>query len=87
MNTAIVRVNITLPARVWNNLEYLVPRRGKSRFIADAIEDKLHREKRAKVFAQLTSLPPAFSEIRESAVYIHRLRRKEEEKRSKRLSL
>ena len=86
-NTQIVRVNVTLPKKVWNELEQEIPSRGKSNFIAAAIEDKLRNEKRKKAFAELASLPPTFTDINDSATYIREMRNEEDRERSQKLDV
>ena len=85
--THIVRVNVTLPKRVWNELEQEVPRRGKSTFIASAIEDKLRSAKKAKAFTELASLPPTFTNVDDSVKYIREMRNEEDKERSKKLGV
>lgn len=81
-----IRVNITVPKDLISELEKEVPARGKSGFISEAIEEKLIRERREKAFKALTSLPPAFSEIKDAAVYVRRLRREDDRVREKSLN-
>src|SRR5436190_4176477 len=87
VNTQVVRINITLPKRVWNELEQEIPSRGKSNFIASAIEDKLRSEKREKAFVELASLPPTFTDVDDSVTFIREMRNEEDKERSKRLDV
>jgi len=90
MNTAdmsLIRVNLTLPQHVWGELARELPQRGRSKFITSAIEEKLRREKMKKAFAELASLPPAFSAITDSASYVSTMRKEEDVKRGKRISV
>lgn len=87
VDTQVVRRNITLPKRVWNELEQEIPSGRKSKFIASAIEDKLRSEKREKAFVELASLPPTFTDVDDSAAFIREVRNKEDKERSKRLDI
>ena len=86
-NTQIVRVNVTLPKKVWNELEQKIPSRGKSNFIASAIEDKLRSKKREKAFVELASLPPTFTDMGDSATFIREMRNEEDRERSQKLDV
>lgn len=81
-NMGVVRVNITLPKVLLAELEKKVPVRGKSSFVADAIEEKLAREKREMALRELAKLPPAFTKIKDAAAYIENARIKEDEERA-----
>ena len=84
MNTAnmgVVRVNITLPKGLLSELERKVPLRGKSSFVADAIEEKLVREKREMALKELAKLPPTFMGVKDAAVYIEEERANEDKER------
>ena len=80
-NIGVVRVNITLPKGLLSELEKKVPVRGKSSFVADAIEEKLAREKRKLALRELTELPPTFLGVKDSTVYIEEMRTKEDKER------
>ena len=86
-NTHTVRINVTVPEKVWNDLEQEIPNRGKSAFITEAIEEKLRSTKREKAFKRLASLPPTFVDIPNGATYIHEMRQREDKERSKRLGI
>jgi hypothetical protein len=89
MNTAnmgVVRVNITLPKVLLSELEKKVPVRGKSSFVADAIEEKLAREKREAALQELAVLPPTFLGVKDAAVYIENERAKEDKERASHLN-
>lgn len=86
MNTAnFIRMNITVPKRLAVELEKETPERGKSGFIAEAIEEKLIRERREKALKALADLPPAFPEIKDAVAYVRKLRREDEQVREKSL--
>lgn len=44
----IQRINITLPSDLARNLRRTIPARSRSKFIAEALEDKLNRKKNLK---------------------------------------
>ena len=81
-----VRINITIPKNVWNELEKEIPGRKKSKFIADAIVEKLRIQKKKKAFLDLASLPPTFAHIPDGAEYITTMRKNEDIERSKELN-
>ena len=89
MNTAnttpIIRINITIPKNLIDELEKEVPPRGKSGFIAKAIEEKLERERREKAFIELRDAPPAFTHIKDAAKYVSQMRKNEDKIRNKKL--
>lgn len=86
-NTSFVRLNITLPKSTVEALESEVPKRGKSQFIAEAIEEKITREKREEAFERLAKLPPTFIDIKDSSAYISTMRKKEDAQRRKKLGI
>jgi len=69
-NIGVVRVNITLPKVLLAELEKEVPVRGKSSFVADAIEEKLVQKKREMALKELMKLPPTFVGVKNAATYI-----------------
>lgn len=84
MNTTtigVVRVNITLPKVLLSELEKKVSTRGKSSFVADAIEEKLAREKKEMALRELAEFPPTFMNVKDAAAYIEETRAKEDEER------
>lgn len=81
-----VRVNISLPKDLLKELKEKVPSRGVSKFISEAAKEKIEKAKKIKAFKELLEAPPAFTEIRDSASYIRKVRRMDE-KRMKRLGL
>lgn len=84
--TNFVRINISIPRDLVGELKKNVPARGVSRFIVEAAREKIEEAKRIKAFKELLKLPPAFTDIKDSAAYIRRMRRLDE-KRMKRLGL
>ncbi|MDO8657919.1 MAG: hypothetical protein Q7K55_04215 [Candidatus Levybacteria bacterium] len=83
---SVVRINITVPEYILKELEKEVPERGKSSFVAGAIEEKLARKKREKALEELLGAPASFTKIKDSAVYIRKTRRLDN-KRLKRLGI
>ena len=83
MNT--VRMNITLSKPVADKLRSLLGKRGISKFISEATEEKLEKEKRELAFKKLAKLPPANPEIKDSAKYIHDMRQEDTKHRMAKL--
>lgn len=81
-----VRINITIPKNIWSELKKEVPIRGKSNFVADAIEEKLRVKKRIKAFTDLASLPPTFTNIADGATHISTSRKNENKKRDRHIT-
>jgi hypothetical protein len=86
MNTDTGRLNISLPKRTIESLAQAVPSGGKSHFIAEAIEEKLERERWEAAFARLQALPPTFTEIADPLRWVEELRQ-EDEARMKELGI
>ena len=84
--TNFVRVNVSLPIGLVKELKEKIPARGVSRFIADAAMEKIVVEKRRRALRELLEAPPSFTDIRDSSVYIRKMRRLDE-KRLKRLGI
>jgi len=74
------RLNITLPKRTIVALEAVVPQRGKSNFIAEAIEEKLERERWQHAFAAVQQLPPTLTHITNPVQWVEELRREDEQR-------
>ena len=85
-NTTVVRINITIPKELVYELEKEVPERGKSSFISLAIEEKLIRERRIDALKKLSTLPPAFKDIKNSAEFVEKMRATDDKNRSKELT-
>lgn len=86
-NMGVVRINITLPRALLSELVKEVPVRGKSGFVASAIEEKLARRKRETALKKLAKLPPTFIEVKDAAAYIEKTRAKEDKERTSRLDV
>lgn len=82
----ITRVNISLPEETFRTLKKVAPKRGVSRFLAEAVEEKIAREKRGKALKELLEAPPAFTFLKEGNTALKWVRklRDENEKRMKR---
>lgn len=76
--TSVGRLNITLPAQTLAALEAIVPERRKSSFIAQAIEEKLERERWQTAFDRLSALPPTLTQISNPVEWVEELRREDE---------
>ncbi len=83
MNThgSVSRLNITLPAQTLAALEATVPERRKSSFIAQAIEEKLERERWESAFTKLAHLPPTLTHIGDPVQWVDNLRQEDEQRR------
>lgn len=87
MNGGVTRINITIPKRLLSELEKEVPDRGKSGFVAEAIDEKLAAKKRERALKELSKLPPVFTSIKDGAKYIAKERTREDKMRSSHLGL
>lgn len=87
MNSGVVRINVTIPKRLISELEKEIPERGKSGFVAKAIEEKLAKKKKEKALKELTKLPATFTNIGDGAKYIAGEREREDKKRSRYLGI
>lgn len=81
-----VRVNISLPVESIKRIKSVAPKRGVSKFLAEAAEEKIRRMKAEKAFKEILEAPPAFTEIKDSVAYVRKMRRLDE-KRLKRLGV
>lgn len=86
VNPPYARMNISLPAPVLEEIKGFAPRRGLSRFLAEAVSEKMDRIKREKALKTLLAAPPSLLSIGNAQTYIRRLRRGDE-KRLKRLGV
>jgi post-segregation antitoxin (ccd killing protein) len=80
MNTAAgyARLNITLPKDI---TEYM--RRNTkniSKYVSEAISERVAREKREKAFREIVAGPPSFDDIEDSVAYVRELRAENEER-------
>lgn len=86
MNTATEykRLNITLPKDI---AEYVQKNTENiSKYIADALNERIAREKREHAMKVILSGPPTFTDIGDSTAYVRALR-EEDKKRDERLGL
>jgi metal-responsive CopG/Arc/MetJ family transcriptional regulator len=74
------RLNITLPKRTIAALEAVVSERGKSSFIAQAIEEKLERDRWEAAYNKLQELPPTLTHITDPVQWVAQLRREDEQR-------
>lgn len=83
----ITRINISLPEETRNMLRRVAPKRGISRFLVEALEEKIEREKRERALKELLEGPPAFTFLKgkDAAVKWVRKLRAEDERRFKRV--
>lgn len=82
----VTRMNVSFPSDLVEKLKKVAPKRGISRFLAEAIEEKVRAIERKRALKELLALPPAFPEIKNGAAYIRKLRRLDE-RRMRRLGL
>ena len=81
-----IRINITIPKHLISELEKEVPERGKSSFISSAIEEKLIRERRKDALNKLATLPPTFTDVKNSAEFVAKIRATDDKKRSEEIT-
>jgi metal-responsive CopG/Arc/MetJ family transcriptional regulator len=74
------RLNITLPKRTIAALEAVVSERGKSSFIAQAIEEKLERERWERAFTTVQQLTPTLTHITNPVQWVEQLRQEDEQR-------
>lgn len=82
----ITRVNISLPEEIYGQIKRVAPKRGVSRFLAEAAWEKIKAMEREKAFKEILEAPPTFTQIKDSAVWVRKTRRLDE-KRLKRLGV
>lgn len=87
MNGNAVRINVSLPSGLVRDLKRLTPARGFSKFLSEAAEEKIAREKKERALKVLLEAPPAFEFLKgkNAAVKWVRKLRAEDEKRFKRV--
>lgn len=83
MNT---RINITMPEETAKKLRSVVPERGLSRFLTEAVKEKIKKIEREKALKEILAMPPTFTDIKDSSRWIRKMRRLDE-KRMKRLGI
>lgn len=86
MNGNAVRINISLPSDLVKDLKKRTSKREFSKFLAEAAEEKMAKEKREKALKEFLAGPPAFPEVKDSVAWVRKSRR-EDEKRLKRLGI
>lgn len=84
MNT---RLNITIPEETVKKLKKLAPKRGVSKFLAKAAEEKIKTMEREKALKELLEAPPTFTFLKgkNAAVKWVRELRRADEKRLRRI--
>lgn len=82
----ITRINISLPEETMNMLRRVAPKRGISKFLLEALEEKVERDKKEKALKELLAAPATFTDIKNSAAWVRKSRRLDE-KRLKRLGI
>lgn len=87
MNGNSVRINISLPEESIRRIKSIAPRRGVSKFLAEAAEEKIDQIERKKALKELIEAPPAFTFLKgkNAAQKWVRSLRKESDKRLERL--
>lgn len=83
----ITRINISLPQETMDILRKAASKRGISRYLAQAVEEKITREKRERALKELLEGPPAFTFLKgkDAAVKWVRKLRAGDERRFKRV--
>lgn len=83
----ITRINISLPEETVNMLRRVAPKRGISKFLLEALEEKIGRDKKEKALKELLAAPPAFTFLKgkNAAVKWVRKLRAQDERRFKRV--
>jgi len=84
MNGNAVRINISLPAELAKDLRKRTRNREFSKFLAEAAEEKLSRERKDKAIREILDAPAAFPEIKNSVKWVRKLRL-EDDRRFKRV--
>jgi hypothetical protein len=83
-----IQMNVIIPKNLFSQLKQFVSLTDKSSFINAAIEEKLIRERRINALSILKKnkdIPPAFSDIQDSASYINAERANDDKKRTARI--
>ncbi len=83
----ITRVNISLPEETYRMIKKVAPKRGVSKFMVEAAEEKARAIRARKAFEEILVAPPAFTFLKgkDAAVKWVRKLRAEDEKRFKRV--
>ncbi len=84
-----VRINVTIPKELVESVDELVGRRGRSKFFAEAVAEKLAREKRSRlareVAGSLANVDIPGWETSESTVEWVRASRRRDDERLRRI--
>ena len=84
MNGNAVRINISLPAQLAKDLRKRTGKREFSKFLAEAAQEKLSKERKERAIREILEAPAAFPEIKDSVKWVRKLRL-ENENRFKRV--
>ena len=79
----ITRLNISLPSETVVRIKKVAPKRGLSRFLAAAAEEKIEKMNAEEGLRKLEMLPPAFPEIKDSVKWINQLRKGDSDRLSR----
>lgn len=82
----ITRVNISLPVETYRLIKEVASKRGFSKFLAEAAEERIRSIRARKAFKEILTGPPTFIDVKDSASWIRKSRRLDE-KRFKRLGI
>lgn len=75
-----VRINISLPEESIRRIKIVAPKRGVSKFLAEAAEEKIRKIKVEKALKEILEAPPAFTDIKNSVTYVRKMRRLDEKR-------
>ena len=82
--TGYTRVNLTIPKDI---IDYLKRHSDNmSRYISEAVRERIAREKREKALREILSAEPTFTDVPDGATFVREVRA-EDTKRDKRLGL
>lgn len=82
----ITRINISIPEETLSMLRSVAPKGGISRFLVEALEEKIERDKKERALKELLAAPATFTDVKNSASWV-RESRKLDEKRLMRLKI
>lgn len=74
----IIRVNISLPEETYRLIKRVAPKRGISKFLAEAAEEKAKAIRARKAFEEILAGPSVFTDIKDSSAWIRKSRRLDE---------
>jgi len=80
------RLNILVPTETYKKLKEVAPKRGVGKFMIEATEKEIRRAEVEKALKEIRAMPPAFPHIKDSAKWVHDMRRRDL-KRMKRLGI